>query len=87
MDFTESLQKEGISQNVFVPKKDATIHFGIDYCKLNVMRLRYPYSFPGMHDYIDSLHEATIFSRLDDNRTYFQLEIAEEDHDKIAFTF
>lgn len=73
MDVIESLQTEWTSWMVFVPKKDAAIHFCIAYCKLNAMRIQYPYSFPDMDDYIDSLHKTTIFSRLDDNRNNFQL--------------
>ena len=70
---------------VFVPKKDGTMRFCGDYRKLNAVTARDSYALRRMGECIDSLGDATVFTMLDCNSRYWQVEIAEEDRDKTMF--
>ena len=70
---------------VFVPKKDGTMRFCVDYRKLYAVTVRDSYPLPRMDECIDSLGDATVFTTLDCNSGYWQVEIAEEDRDKTTF--
>lgn len=50
------------------------------------MTIWYSYPVPRIDECIDSLGVTTIFSTLDGNSKYWQVEIAEEDRHKIGFT-
>jgi len=64
---------------VLVPNKNGTLHFCVEFRLLNVVTKKYCYPLPRMHECIDSLGEATIFSTLDCNAGYWQVFIAPED--------
>lgn len=49
------------------------------------MTIRDLYPMPCMDECIDLLGDATIYSTLDANSGYWQVEFAEEDHEKTAF--
>jgi hypothetical protein len=70
---------------VLIPKPDGSLMFCIDYRKLNEVTIRESYPLPRMDDCLDSLGAATIFTTLDANSGYWQLEVAEEDKDKTSF--
>ena len=70
---------------VFVPKKDGTMRFCVDYRRLNAVTVRDSYPLPRMDECIDSLGDATVFTTLDCNSGYWQVEVAEEDRDKTTF--
>ena len=70
---------------VFVAKKDGTMRFGVDYRKLNVFTVRDSYPLPRMEECVNSLRDATVFTTLDCNNGYWQVEISEEDRDKMTF--
>ena len=70
---------------VFAPKKDGTLRFCVDYRRLNAVTLRDSYPIPRMDECIDSLGDAKIFSTLDCNSGYWQIEIDEDDQEKTAF--
>ena len=70
---------------VFVPKKDETMGFCVDYRKLNAVMVRDSYPLPRMDECIDSLGDVIVFTTLDCNSGYWQVEIAEEDRDKTTF--
>ena len=70
---------------VFVPKKDGSLRFCVDYRRLNAVTVRDTYPLPRMDECIDSLGEATVFSTLDANWGYWQMPIANRDRDKTAF--
>ena len=71
---------------VLIPKKDAEMRFCVDYCKLNALTKRESYPLPRKDEFIDSLGNATLFTTLDCNSGYWQIEIDEADRDKTTFT-
>ena len=81
----ETATAEWASPVVFVPKKDGTMQFCVDYRKLNAATVRYSYPSLRMDGCIDSLGDATVFTTPDCNSRYWQVEIAEEDRDKTTF--
>ena len=83
--FIEPTSAEWASPVVFVPKMDGTMRFCVEYRKLNAITVRDAYPLPCMDECIDSLGDATVFTTLDCNSGYWQVEIAEEDHDKATF--
>lgn len=54
---------------------------------MNAVRVQDSFSILPMDEYIDSLIDATIYSTLDVKCVYWQADIAEQDGDKMAFTF
>ena len=81
----EPTSAEWASPVVFAPKKDGTMRFCVDYRKLKAATVRDSYLLPRMDECIDSLGDATVFTTLDCNGRYWQVEIAEEDRDKTTF--
>ena len=81
----EPTSAEWASPVVFVPKKDGTMRFCLDYRKLNAVTVRDSYPLQRMDEFIDSLGDATVFTTLDCNSRYWQVEITEEDLDKTTF--
>jgi len=86
MGVIEPAQTEWASPIVFAPKKDGAMRFCVDYRRLNAMTLRDSYPIPRMDECIDSLGDANIFTTLDANCGYWQIEIADQDKDKTTFT-
>ena len=82
----EPSMAEWASPVVLVPKPDGSKRFCIDYRRLNALTIRDSYPIPRMDECIDSLGEATVFTTLDANSGYWQVEIAPEDRDKTTFT-
>ena len=86
MDVIEEAECEWASPVVFAPKPDGTLRFCVDYRRLNAMTVRDSYPIPRMDECIDSLGDANVFTTLDANCGYWQIEIDEDDRDKTAFT-
>ena len=82
----EPAASEWASPIVFVPKKDGTKRFCIDYRKLNAVTKPDAYPLPRIDDCLDSLGEAMVFTTLDANAGYWQISVAPEDRDKTTFT-
>ena len=70
---------------LFSPNKDVTLRFCIDDRLLNALNLRESYPIHRIDKYIDSLGEATVFSILDCNSGYRQIEIDEAEKEKTTF--
>ena len=70
---------------VLVRKKDNTVRWCIDYRKLNNATKKDAYPLPRIDTCLDCLSTAKVFSTLDLQSGYWQLEIAEEDRHKTAF--
>ena len=58
------------------------MRLSVDYGKPDAVPVRNSYPLPRMDECIDSLSDSTLFTTLDCNRGYWQVEIAGEDHDK-----
>ena len=82
----ERAASEWRSPVVLIPKKDGEMPFCVDYRKLNAVTKRDSYPLPRMDECIDSLGNAAIFTTLDCNSGYWQIEIDEADRDKTTFT-
>ena len=71
---------------VLVRKKDGKLRFCIDYRKLNSKTVKDAHSLPTIEETLDSLVGACYFTSLDLKAGYWQVELAEEDKEKTAFT-
>ncbi|PIK40868.1 hypothetical protein BSL78_22298 [Apostichopus japonicus] len=71
---------------VVVKKKDGSIRLRIDYRKLNQDTVKDSYSLPRIEESLDALKGAKWFSSLDLQSGYWQIEVAEKDIPKTAFT-
>lgn len=75
----EKAQTEWMAPKIFALKKDATLCFCVDYCKLNMVTKRESHPTPRMNECVDTSGEVTVFSTRDANRGYWQVEICETD--------
>ena len=57
----------------------------IDYRKLNAITIPDPYAIPLIDSLIDQLGEATLLTKLDMNKGFYQIPVAEADIPKTAF--
>ena len=71
---------------VLVRKKDGTLHFYIDLQKLNARKVKDAQTLPRIEDSLDSLNGAVIFTSLDLESGYWQVELDEESILYTAFT-
>ena len=71
---------------VLVRKKDGSLRFCIDLRKLNTRTVKDAYSIPRIEDALDSLNGACIFTSLNLNSGYWQVELDEESIPLTAFT-
>ena len=71
---------------VLVRKKNNTWRFCVDYRGLNSVTIKDSHPLPRMDDTLDALSGATWFSTLDFSDGYWQVEVAQEDREKTAFT-
>ena len=74
------------SPMVLVCKKDGSLRFCIDLCRLNARTVKDPYSLPQIEDALDSLDGTCIFMSLDLKSGYWQVELDEESIPLTAFT-
>ena len=70
---------------VMVRKKTGDIRVCIDYRKLNERTIKDAYPLPRIDMCLDCLSSAKIFSTIDLQSAYMQLEVAEDDRHKTAF--
>jgi len=73
------------SSVVLVRKRDQTVRWCLDYRSLNDLTLKDAYPIPRIDMCIDCLATASIFSCLDLQSGYWQLEMDERDRPKTAF--
>ena len=71
---------------VLVHKKDGSLQFCIDLRKLNNQTIKDVQSLPRIEDSLDCLDGATIFTSLDLQSGYWQVELTEASRPLTAFT-
>ena len=71
---------------VLVRKKNGSLRFCIDLRKLNNKTIKDAYALPRIEETLDVLRGSKWFSALDLKSGYWQIEMAEEDKKKTAFT-
>ena len=71
---------------VLVRKKNGQIRLCIDYRKLNARTIKDAYALPNIEEAFSALSGARWFSVMDLKSGYYQVEMAEEDKPKTAFT-
>ena len=71
---------------VMVKKKDGSWRVCVDYRKLNSMTHRDAYPLPRIDATLDSLGDCSLFTTLDLASGYWQVEVAEPDKEKTAFS-
>ena len=71
---------------VLVRKKDGTARFCIDYRRLKSITRKDAYPLPRIDETLDTLHGSYWFSTLDLLSGYWQVEVAESDRPKTAFS-
>lgn len=70
---------------VFVPKKDKTLRFCIDYRRLNAVTERDSHPILRIDKCVDSLGEEKMFSTLDANPKYWQIVTDKKNVESMAF--
>ena len=68
-----------------VRKPDGSVRLCIDYRKLNAVTTPDPFAIPLINCLIDQLGEATSLTKLDMNKGFYQIPVAEADIPKTAF--
>ena len=64
---------------VLVKKKNVSIRFCIDYCKLNVLTRKDAYPLPRVDDTLNTLASSKWFSAVDMLSGYWQVEVDDKD--------
>lgn len=70
-NIVEPVQIERTASIVFVPQRFITVHFSVDYQKLNVVAKQDSNIIPRMDECITLLGEATILLKLDASSGYW----------------
>ena len=81
----EPCQSSWASPVVLVIKTDGTTRFCFDYRKLNDIMRKDAYPLTRIDDTLDALLGSTYFSALDLYSGYWQVEMDQQDIDKMAF--
>lgn len=87
MNVIEPERKDCTLLVAFAPKKDETLRICVEYRKLNVVNIRNSYPLQRMNQCLEFLGYAQVFSTLDANSGYWQIEVEETDKAKTAFTY
>ena len=70
---------------LFVCKRTGELHICVDFCSLNKQTHLDMFPIPRIHDLLDKLGKARIFSAIDLSSAYHQVRIKEGHKHKMAF--
>ena len=70
---------------LFVPKKDGSLWFCIDYCWLNKKTVKNRYPLPLLEELFDQLGNAKVFTKIDLRSGYWQMPVKPRDIPKTTF--
>lgn len=70
---------------VLVPKKDGSLRFCLDFCKLNSVSKFDPYPMPRVDEVVESLGRAKYLTTLDLCKGYWQVPLSLESKEMTAF--
>ncbi|GKD88244.1 hypothetical protein Tco_1363751 [Tanacetum coccineum] len=70
---------------LFVKKKDGSFRMCIDYRELNKLKVKNRYLLPRINDLFDQLQGSIVYSKIDLQSGYHQLQVREEDILKTTF--
>jgi hypothetical protein len=82
----EKSSSEWTSPLVLVQKPSGDLRICVDYRKLNEITAVTSYPLPNITETLDRLAGESFFTSIDMTPGYYQVEIADEDKDKTAFT-
>lgn len=90
----DEMQEQGVvkpsilwaSPIMLVPKKDGSLHFCIDFRRLNSITRKNIYLLPCVEDILDTLGGTKYFTSLDLASSYWQVELDQNARAKSAFT-
>ena len=82
----EPCQSEWASNIVLVTKKDGSIHFCVDYRKLNSLTEKDAYPLPRIETCLDTLSRSAWFSTFDLRSGFHQVKVNPRDANKTTFT-
>ena len=68
-----------------VRKKDGSLHFGVDYQKLNEVTRKDAYALPRIDDMLNTLAGLQWFTTLDLISGYWEVQVEKSDKEKTAF--
>ena len=83
----EPSMNKWVAPVVFVPRKDGSLRFCVDYRCLNAVSRTDAYPMPWVDDLIDWLGNATYISTLDLTRGYWQVPVEKESQPLTAFVY
>lgn len=86
MSVPEAAQSKWASPVEFAPKTDGCLRFCIEYKKLNAVTVQNSYPPPLTDERMDSLEGARVFSTLNANNGFWQIEVDPFNREKTAFT-
>jgi hypothetical protein len=81
----EPARGEWCASVVLVKKKDGTYRFCVDYRKVNAVTEKDVYNLPNMHDILEHMRKACIFTKADLAAGYWQVLVHPRDRAKTAF--
>lgn len=86
MDAIQPTQTWWASATAFVPKVDTSLYFGVDYRKLNAVKIQTWYQIPPMNECIDFLSMASKYLTLDAKSKSWIAEMSQGDCEDLGLT-
>ena len=85
-DVIEPSNSPWSARALIVQKKDGTARFCVDYRALNAATKTDPFPLPNINDTLNDLSGSTLFTTVDLQSGFWQVQMAPEDRDKTGFT-